>query len=100
MAGAAIIGIVSAVLRLTEVGAPIRYLAVGEKFVLKAAEKGSGQVLVSKAQEWFEGFNGQIVGLIAFVALAVLCYLLARKGAAADLAEARAAAEAEAADKK
>jgi putative OPT family oligopeptide transporter len=100
MAGAAIIGIVSAVLRLTEVGAPIRYLAVGEKFVLKAAEKGSGQVLVSKAQEWFEGFNGQIVGLIAFVALALLCYLLARKGAAADLAEARARAEAESADNK
>jgi putative OPT family oligopeptide transporter len=95
MAGAAIVGIISAVLRLTEVGAPIRYLAIGEKFVLKAAEKGTGQVLDSKALDWFKGFEGQLIGLVAFALLAVIVYLLARKGASWDLAEARAAASAE-----
>ena len=35
MAGAAIFGIISAVLRLPEIGAPIRYLSVGVKFWLE-----------------------------------------------------------------
>ena len=34
MAGGAILGIVAAILRLTGLGAPIRFLAIGEKFSL------------------------------------------------------------------
>lgn len=89
MAGAAIMGIVSAVLRLPEVGAPIRKLAVGEHFFYATSERGI-QVVKSEAMAWFEGFSGQLAGLLAFVGLGLLCYLLARKGAAWDLAESRA----------
>jgi putative OPT family oligopeptide transporter len=40
MAGAAIIGIVTAVLRLPQVGAPIRFVSVGEKYDLHAVVAG------------------------------------------------------------
>jgi putative OPT family oligopeptide transporter len=92
MAGAAIVGIVSAVLRLPEVGAPIRWLAIGERFFYSTTEKGN-LLVKSEAQPWFEGFSGQLAGLLAFIGLGLLCYLLARKGAAWDLAESRARGE-------
>ena len=41
MAGAAIVGIISAVLRLPEVGAPIRKLAIGERFSYATAARVS-----------------------------------------------------------
>jgi putative OPT family oligopeptide transporter len=92
MAGAAIIGIVSAVFRLPEVGAPIRFLAVGEKFAYETSKTGN-LVVNSTAQPWFEGFSGQMLSLVFYVFLAFLCYLLARKGAAWDLAEARSSSD-------
>jgi hypothetical protein len=86
MAGAAVIGILSAVLRLPEVGAPIRKLSVGARFFYERSERGA-QLLKSKARPWFEGFPGQLAGLCAFGALGLLCFLLARKGAQWELAD-------------
>jgi hypothetical protein len=92
MAGAAIIGIISAVLRLKEVGAPIRHLSLGVDFFYKTSEAGN-VLLKHAAQPWYKGFTGQIISLVAFVLLGVACFLLARKGAAWDLAGAPSAAE-------
>ena len=75
MAGAAIVGIFTAVLRLDDVGAPIRFLSVGVKFELVEGH------LKHTPQEWFEGFTGQFLSLAMFVGLSVACYLLARQGA-------------------
>ncbi len=87
MAGAAIMGIFSAVMRLKEVGAPIRSLSLGVNFFY--AESSSGNVLLKhQAAEWFAGFNGQILGLSMFILLGVACFFLARKGAQWDLADA------------
>ncbi len=88
MAGAAIVGIISALVRLPETGAAIRYLGIGEKFFYEVTKTGD-RVIKSVEQAWFKGFEGQLGGLIAFVLLALLCYLLARKGAEWDLAEQR-----------
>ncbi len=103
MAGAAIIGIVAAVLRLKEVGAPIRALSVGVDFFYKTSETGN-VLLKHHAQPWYAGFTGQMVSLVAFVLLGVSCYLLARKGAAWEMTEGPsdeelAASSAEAGDK-
>jgi putative OPT family oligopeptide transporter len=84
MAGAAIIGILSAVLRLKEVGAPIRHLSVGVDFFYKTSESGN-VLLKHAAQPWYAGWNGQMISLVAFVLLAASCYVLARKGAAWEL---------------
>lgn len=84
MAGAAIIGIITAVLRLKEVGAPIRYLSQGVKFFFvdkPAATGGTVRILEHQAHAWYKGFEGQMVSLAAFFLLGVACYLLARKGA-------------------
>jgi len=75
MAGAAIFGILSAVLRVPDLGAMIQYCSVGVDFKMI-----DGQ-LVEHAHAWFEGFHGQMVGLIMFVLLALACFLLARLGA-------------------
>lgn len=82
MAGAAIFGIVTAVLRLPKIGAPIQHLSVGIKFWLEdvAGQEGMA-VLREEAAHWFEGFQGQFIGLLMYVTLAVLCFLLARLGA-------------------
>ena len=76
MAGAAIFGVLTAALRTKDFGAAIRHISVGEKFSLDAAGN-----LVSTAAPWYEGFTGQIIGLIMLVALGVACFLLARLGA-------------------
>jgi putative OPT family oligopeptide transporter len=88
MAGAAIVGIISALVRLPETGAPIRFLAIGERFFYEVTKTGD-RFVKSVEQEWFKGFSGQLGGLCAFALLAILCYLLARKGAAWDLADQR-----------
>lgn len=75
MAGAAIVGIVTAVLRLTDVGAPIRHLAVGVKFTIK---KGA---LHETATDWYSGATGRILGFAMIVSLGVVCFVLARIGA-------------------
>jgi putative OPT family oligopeptide transporter len=94
MAGAAIIGILSAVLRLTEVGAPIRFLSVGERFFYKAAVTGES-VLRSETAGWYDGLNGQMLGLVTFAGLALACYGLAYLGARWEMAEADAAEKGE-----
>jgi putative OPT family oligopeptide transporter len=79
MAGAAIFGILTAVLRLTQINAPIQYLSVGRHFWIEEV-LGSG-VLREEAAGWFEGALGQGIGLAMFVLLGILCFLLARLGA-------------------
>jgi len=75
MAGAAIFGIISAVLRVPDAGALIQYLSVGVDFELV-----DGQ-LIENAHHWFEGFQGQMAGLVMLCLLAVACFLMARLGA-------------------
>ena len=87
MAGAAIAGIFSAVLRLTAVGAPIRWLSMGMEFELKTNEAGA-ETLKHHAAHWFKGFTGQMIGFLMFIGLGVACYFLARLGAKWELAEA------------
>ncbi|MBP7126847.1 oligopeptide transporter, OPT family [Myxococcota bacterium] len=79
MAGAAIIGIVSAVLRLDWTSYAVRFLSIGEDFVVK--EVAGATVLEGTPQAWYQGFPGQAIGLGAFVLLAVVTWLLARWGA-------------------
>ena len=81
MAGAAIFGVITAALRTKDFGAAIRYLSVGEKFWLN--ENGE---LVSEAAHWYEGFAGQLIGLVMLVLLALVCFALARLGAKWELA--------------
>lgn len=76
MAGAAIFGVITAALRTKDFGALIRHISIGEKFWLNEAGE-----LQSEPMHWYEGFQGQLIGLVMLVALAVICYLLARLGA-------------------
>ncbi len=75
MAGAAIFGIISAVLRVPDAGAVIQYMSIGVDFELV-----DGQ-LMEHAHHWFEGFQGQMAGLIMLCLLAFACFLMARLGA-------------------
>ncbi len=75
MAGAAIFGVITAFLRNKDFGAPIRYLSVGVDFSIVNGE------LTETARHWYEGFQGQMVGLVMLLLLAVVCFLLARLGA-------------------
>jgi len=75
MAGAAIVGIITAVLRLTDLGAPIKHLAVGVRFYVK---KGA---LHEDFSAWYTGATGRILGFVTIVGLGVICFLLARLGA-------------------
>ena len=75
MAGAAIFGVITAILRTPDVGAPIRYLSFGVDFSLQDG------VLSETAAHWYEGFQGQIIGLVMLLLLGVACYFLARLGA-------------------
>lgn len=79
MAGAAIVGIITAVLRLADVGAPIRHLSVGVEFKLKTV-KGM-ETLQEHGRAWYEGGTGRLLGLLMIVVLGVACFLLARVGA-------------------
>ncbi len=82
MAGAAIFGVVTAVLRLPKIGAPIQFLSVGVDFSLEEVPGAEGiQTLREVAAHWYEGFQGQMIGLVMLILLAVACYLLARVGA-------------------
>jgi putative OPT family oligopeptide transporter len=77
MAGAALFGVLTAFLRTTEFGAWIRFISVGQRFSLDE----TGDSLVSVAMPWYEGFQGQLIGLVMLIVLAVICFLLARLGA-------------------
>jgi putative OPT family oligopeptide transporter len=82
MAGAAIFGVVTAVLRLTQIGAPIRFLSVGVDFSLQAVAGSEGLMTLHEVEAaWYEGFNGQLIGLIMLLLLALVCYHLAKVGA-------------------
>jgi putative OPT family oligopeptide transporter len=94
MAGAAIFGIITAILRQPSLGmilsrfgiefpalnAPIRYISIGEKLSL-AQTKDGVWLLDSKAREWYDGAWGQGISLAMFVLLGVACFWLAKKGA-------------------
>jgi putative OPT family oligopeptide transporter len=90
MAGAAIIGIVIALLRLPEIGAPIRSISVGLRMAL------TDGVLREQGAAPFYAEHGQLISLLAFVGLGIACFLLARWGAKHTIAEEDAAAAAEA----
>ncbi|MDX2437140.1 MAG: oligopeptide transporter, OPT family [Acidobacteriota bacterium] len=75
MAGAAIFGVITAILRTPDVGAPIRFLSFGVDFTLQDG------VLSETAAHWYEGFQGQIIGLVMLLLLGLACYFLARLGA-------------------
>ncbi len=87
MAGAAIFGIVTAILRLDFTGYAIRFLSVGEIFHVetKTIEGVQQSFLEGEAAHWYEGLTGQGLGLGTYVVLALLCYLLARWGAEKEL---------------
>ena len=57
MAGAAIFGIITAILRQPALGAPIRYISIGEKFSLEHTKTGES-FLQSKPADWYEGVSG------------------------------------------
>ena len=81
MAGAAVFGgILPAVLRQPMLGAPIQHISIGEEFTLKETQAGA-EFWDSKVVDWCEGFRGQCISLTMFVLLAVVCFLLAKKGA-------------------
>jgi putative OPT family oligopeptide transporter len=75
MAGAAIFGVITAILRTPDVGAPIRFLSYGVDFALQDG------VLSETAAHWYEGFQGQMIGLVMLLLLGLACYFLARLGA-------------------
>ena len=79
MAGAAIFGIITAVLRQAVLGAPIKYISIGERFWIE--QSGGEPYLLSEAAPWYEGTLGQGISMAMYVALAVACFLLAKKGA-------------------
>jgi putative OPT family oligopeptide transporter len=75
MAGAAIFGIITAAMRLTDLGALIQYTSVGVVFSVKDG------VLNEKAASWFAGAEGQLISVGMLVLLSIACYGLARLGA-------------------
>lgn len=80
MAGAAICGIVAAVLRLDWTGYAIKYLSIGEKFDVVKTDAGIA-VLQGTPAPWYAGTTGQILGLVMFIGLMIATFLLARWGA-------------------
>jgi len=86
MAGAAIFGIISAVLRLKETGFAIQHLSIGVNFMEETSSTGEA-ILGHKAAEWFAGFDGQLLGLVMFGALILGTFLLARWGAKMQMKE-------------
>jgi hypothetical protein len=81
MAGAAIFGIFTAVLRLDDIGAPIRHISQGVKYTFE-----NGKLDEVGGYPYYENY-GQIISFIALVGLAFICYLLARWGSRGAVAE-------------
>lgn len=79
MAGAAIFGIITAVLRLPNIGAPIRFLSVGVDYTLDKI--GSDMVLNGVDKAWYAGTQGKMVSLIMLLVLSLVCFYLAKLGA-------------------
>jgi putative OPT family oligopeptide transporter len=91
MAGAAIIGIVTAILRLDWTGYLIRYLSIGVDYVVQMGPTGSFLAetppLPGAGPTWYQGFGGQGLGFVMYLVLALICFFLARWGATRDLEE-------------
>ncbi len=81
MAGAAIFGILIAVLRLKEIGAPIQFISIGKKITL------NGELLQEVAAKWFKGWQGEGLSFVMYILLAYGCYALAKWGAKKVMAE-------------
>ncbi|MCK9458893.1 MAG: oligopeptide transporter, OPT family [Proteobacteria bacterium] len=79
MAGAAIFGIITAVLRLPDIGAPIQHISLGLGLKLEGA--GLAEMPPQNAFQTFYAENGQILSLVMLCALALACFLLAMWGA-------------------
>jgi hypothetical protein len=86
MAGAAICGIVAAVLRLDWTNYAIQYLSIGQKFSVGKTAAGV-EVLNGTDAAWYTGFEGQLLGFGMFIALMVATFLLARWGAKMEMKE-------------
>lgn len=84
IAGAAIFGIVTAILRLDWTGYAIQYISIGESYVVETVEGVA--ILKGTAAEWFDGFAGQAISMGMFILLGVATFLLARWGAKMDMA--------------
>lgn len=80
MAGAALFGILTAVMRLEWLDYPIRFLAIGSKMSVEETE--GVRNLVEQPYPWFQGFTGQAISLVAFLLLILATYGLARWGSA------------------
>jgi len=85
IAGAAIIGIISAILRLEWTGFAIQHISIGEVYSVAQHPVTGADILKSQAQAWFEGFPGQALSMAMFILLGVATFLLARWGAKMDL---------------
>jgi putative OPT family oligopeptide transporter len=81
MAGAAIFGIITAVLRLPDIGAPLRHITVGVNFDLV-----DGQLKEISEAHYYEEY-GQIISVLALIGLAVVSFLVARWGAKGTIRE-------------
>ncbi len=90
MAGAAIVGILTAVMRIDWGGGfleyPIKAISIGERFTVNSTPDGA-TYLAGEAAHWYEGFLGQGLGLGMYVLLALACFALAAWGARSELAE-------------
>lgn len=81
MAGAAIFGIITAILRQPGLGAPIKWISIGEKFWLETDKLTGDVFLESEAAHWYEGLTGQGLSLAMYVILALVAAWLAKVGA-------------------
>jgi len=86
MAGAAIVGIVAAVLRLPQTNFAVQYLSAGVDYAVKTNVLGE-PFLDEAPAAWYKGAAGQGLGLAMFLALIVITFLLARWGAGVQLRE-------------
>ena len=82
MAGAAIFGgIIPAILRQAEAGGahPVPFHRRGVR--ARIPRRRQAVPAHGKPLDWYEGFVGQGISLLMFLGLAVVCFLLAKKGA-------------------
>ncbi|MCP4599344.1 MAG: oligopeptide transporter, OPT family [Proteobacteria bacterium] len=81
IAGAAIFGIITALLRLEDLGALIHHISYGVKMKVE-----NGILQEGSLRPYYEN-HGQLIALIMLVLLAISCFLLARWGANGTLRE-------------
>lgn len=99
MAGAAIFGILAALLRVdwndlfgSDIDLfryPLRFLSLGVDFVVGTTSTGATYLTQAPHAEptFYQGFGGQFFGFLMLVVLALACLLLARWGARKDMEE-------------